>query len=81
MSSIAPVDLFGSDTNPDVDFQPRWTGLGTYDFNYQPGGSSDPLGTAGRRSTWLGASSLSPWLPPQQRTRSFAAPAFRMRQR
>ena len=76
LSSIAPVDLFGSDTNPDVDFQPRWTGLGTYDFNYQPGGSSDPLGTAGRRATWLGASSVSPWLPPQTRTRSFAAPVL-----
>ena len=76
LSSIAPEDLFGSDTNPDVDFQPRWTEFGTYDFNYQPGGTSDPLGTSGRRSAWLGTSSSTQWFPPQKRTRVFVAPDF-----
>ena len=76
LSSIDPVDLFAAESNQDVAFQPRWTEFGSYDFNYQPGGSLDPLATAGRRSSLFGSSTLAPWQPPQRRTRVFHTPEF-----
>jgi hypothetical protein len=76
LSSIEPMDLFAAESDPDVAFQPRWTAFGDYDFNYQPGGSSDPLATAGRRSIWFGSSSSAPWQPPQKQPRTFFAPDF-----
>ena len=76
LSPISPIDLFAASSEPDVQFQNRWTNLGDYDFNYQPGGASDPLATAGRRSTCFGGSSTTAWQPPQLQPRQFDTPCF-----
>ena len=76
VSQISPIDLFGAESSADDHFQPRWTHLGGYDFNYQLGGSSDPFATASRRSNIFGASGTAPWLPPQSTPRKFSSPAF-----
>lgn len=76
VSQISPIDLFGAESVADDNFQPRWTHLGGYDFNYQPGGSTDPFATASRRSSCFGASGASPWLQPQRTPRKFASPDF-----
>ena len=75
-NQISPIDLFGTESVADNNFQPRWTHLGGYDFNYQPGGSTDSFATASRRSSCFGASSASPWLQPQRTPRKFASPDF-----
>ena len=46
------------------------------DFNYQPGGASDPFATAGRRLNSFGTSGDTAWQPPQKQTRHFVAPSF-----
>ena len=75
-SPISPVDLFAAETESDVGFQNRWTEFGDYDFNYQPGGASDPFATAGRRLNSFGTSGDTAWQPPQKQTRHFVAPGF-----
>ena len=75
-SLISPIDLFAAQSEPDTQFQNRWTQFGDYDFNYQPGGASDPLATAGRRLTCFGTSGTTAWQPPQKRPKQFDTPVF-----
>ena len=76
LSSIPPVNLFGTDSDDDLQFQPRWDEVGEYDFNYQPGGLLDPWATSLRRSSCFGTTSPGALPPPRLRTRSFTAPTF-----